>query len=615
MKKVIIKEVTIKGFKSIAELTYKFEETGINLIKGHNGAGKTTLLDAIYWGLYGSSLKEGTSVLTWPEYGGKGYLGCLVAISLTVEKQVIEGKKKSVELNNYLFIRTHKYKGEVLGSRVPNDFLIYLDDGESLTPVESRLKKSRDEFAIEILGVTKNVFLNSILMGQRMDRFISAKPDAKREILDELFGLDYLDLAHGVASGYAQEQVAKTNSLVDKVESLESRDRTLVFDIEKIKRAKEKWEEEQKEELGDIKKEVEEIEAVIKKRTQEVSERGGKIIPTRSRLQEQLDLLIGKKTQNKVTENNSEISNTIRKEDSLLDKLNPICPVCKTARKVKPEEREEIEKTLVEIRAKKSDLITQREALEKEQKEDSERYNSLKLELEETQKELNSIKFIESEIEMNRGKISTLQAFLDKKKNQGPPPVFDTFEKEEEIKDIRKSIEEIKEEYKREKEVWESYNFWVKTGFASNGLKNYMFNSLLATLNKYVEKYATYFDFSIEFSMNLDKARKTFVTRVTKRGVEVDYRELSGGEKARMDIALSFAIHQMLSSTSVKFNLLFMDEFFEGLEESGLYAAFELMRDKAKENSIFIVSHSNALDMFQVNTIQVTNQGGLSIYE
>ena len=47
-----LKNVTIKNFKAIADMTLEFQE-GINLLIGDNGAGKTSVLDALSIGLGG----------------------------------------------------------------------------------------------------------------------------------------------------------------------------------------------------------------------------------------------------------------------------------------------------------------------------------------------------------------------------------------------------------------------------------------------------------------------------------------------------------------------------------------------------------------------------------
>lgn len=47
-----LKNVTIRNFKAIADLTLEFQE-GVNLLIGDNGAGKTSVLDALSVGLGG----------------------------------------------------------------------------------------------------------------------------------------------------------------------------------------------------------------------------------------------------------------------------------------------------------------------------------------------------------------------------------------------------------------------------------------------------------------------------------------------------------------------------------------------------------------------------------
>ena len=114
----------------------------------------------------------------------------------------------------------------------------------------------------------------------------------------------------------------------------------------------------------------------------------------------------------------------------------------------------------------------------------------------------------------------------------------------------------------------EKVTWWLTKGFGSGGIKAFVFNAMLSKLNAYVEKYASRLGVYVKFSVNLTKASKPFTTTCYKDGNEIDYKELSGGEKQRIDVALAFAMHDLIGHTA-KTNLLIMDEFMENLDASG----------------------------------------------
>ena len=96
----------IDGYKSIQEMEFDFEQPGINLIKGMNGVGKTSVFEAMFWCLYGESLKKllSDSVATKLEYRPEGYKGTRVRNLFKVNGSIYEvvrhfqfkGKTKSL---------------------------------------------------------------------------------------------------------------------------------------------------------------------------------------------------------------------------------------------------------------------------------------------------------------------------------------------------------------------------------------------------------------------------------------------------------------------------------------------------------------------------------------
>jgi DNA repair exonuclease SbcCD ATPase subunit len=142
-----------------------------------------------------------------------------------------------------------------------------------------------------------------------------------------------------------------------------------------------------------------------------------------------------------------------------------------------------------------------------------------------------------------------------------------------------------------EKVLW-----WINKGFSASGLKAFVFNAMLTQLNLYVERYAERLGVRVKFSVDLSKASRPFVTTCYKNEVEVEYGELSGGEKQRVDVALAFAMHDLVSHTALV-NILIMDEVFEGLDGDGVETVYDLIRLKAGDGkAVYIVSHSNLLD-------------------
>jgi len=177
-------------------------------------------------------------------------------------------------------------------------------------------------------------------------------------------------------------------------------------------------------------------------------------------------------------------------------------------------------------------------------------------------------------------------------------------------KQLSKMISQLKREHGL-------LTWWTVKALGATGLKAYVFKAMLGQLNNFTRKYGQRLGVSIEFSIDITKASKPFQT-VCSIGdkKDKDYREFSGGQKQRLDIVLVFAMHDLISQTAAM-NILIMDEVFEGLDEEGEAAVFDLIRMKADEGrQVYVISHSQVLDSLYSSSIQVTqDKDGSTIIE
>lgn len=201
---------------------------------------------------------------------------------------------------------------------------------------------------------------------------------------------------------------------------------------------------------------------------------------------------------------------------------------------------------------------------------------------------------------------------------------FDSTKYQNELKELNSNLEDSMKEFLKLQESTtlkvkelERVEWWVKKGFGTEGIKSFVFSTMLEQLNSYVEKYAQRLGVSVRFSIDLTKATKPFTTTCLNiDGVETDFNDLSGGEKQRVDIALAFTMHDLIGHTA-NTNLLVMDEFFEGLDAGGLASALDLVRVKAETGkTVYIISHHSVIDTLNTKTINVyKNEQGQTYIE
>ena len=127
---------------------------------------------------------------------------------------------------------------------------------------------------------------------------------------------------------------------------------------------------------------------------------------------------------------------------------------------------------------------------------------------------------------------------------------------------------------------------------------------MLTMLNTKMAFYAARLGFRVEFSVDMSKASKPFTTKIYSGDIVRDYEDLSGGQKQRIDVCIAFAMNDV-SNMDSDISLIGMDEVTKELDAEGLEIFFELLRLKAKDKSVYLISHLPTLDAMNCRIINV----------
>jgi DNA repair exonuclease SbcCD ATPase subunit len=105
---------------------------------------------------------------------------------------------------------------------------------------------------------------------------------------------------------------------------------------------------------------------------------------------------------------------------------------------------------------------------------------------------------------------------------------------------------------------------------------------------------------------------------ITDMGRDLDFDNLSRGERGRLILSLSWAFRDVWESLYSHINLLFVDELIDnGLDTNGVEASIKIMKRMARERgkSVWLVSHREELISRVNNTMKVIKESGFTIYE
>jgi HPt (histidine-containing phosphotransfer) domain-containing protein len=103
--------------------------------------------------------------------------------------------------------------------------------------------------------------------------------------------------------------------------------------------------------------------------------------------------------------------------------------------------------------------------------------------------------------------------------------------------------------------------------------------------------------------------------KISHFGTEMDYDQMSTGQKARINIALSFAFRDVLQDRFGKINLCILDEFLDtGLSTVGVTQAVQMIKKIAQDDklSMFVISHKDEVVNSFSNVLEVELSNGFS---
>jgi DNA repair exonuclease SbcCD ATPase subunit len=104
---------------------------------------------------------------------------------------------------------------------------------------------------------------------------------------------------------------------------------------------------------------------------------------------------------------------------------------------------------------------------------------------------------------------------------------------------------------------------------------------------------------------------------IEELGRELDFDNLSRGERNRLILSMSWAFRDVFESLYQPINVLFIDEMIDsGLDTQGVENSLALLKHMSRERhkSIWLVSHRDELSGRVENILKVIKEGGFTSY-
>ena len=581
-----IKELTVKNFMSVGNQTQAvdFSKTSLTLVLGENldqggddsgsrnGTGKTTIVNALSFALFGNALTNIKKDNLINKINNKNML-----VTLSFEKDGV----------NYRVERGRK----------PTLMRFFVDDQEQETAetddAQGDMRETQKDLD-DLLGMSHDMFKHIVALNTYTEPFLSMRANDQRVIIEQLLGITLLS----EKADTLKELIKETKDLVTQESA----------DIEAAKRSNDK-----------IQQSVDSLitrqSAWNSQHDQELEKMGRAIVELES---VDIDAELAKHAELKAYDEKSAKLKSLNKERATLDSAtaqaersvtkyerelallaNKTCHACEqelhdhkhesmtaTAQGHLDEAKkyfDKVAKDLTKIR-KEIDAIGELTA------KPITYYDTL----EQALKHQNNLKTLENQLTIKVGETDPYQEQIDELRNTAMQEIsWDSVNELNLLKDHQEFLLKL----------LTSKDSFIRKKIIDQNLA-YLNNRLTYYLDKMGLPHTVLF-------------QNDLTVVITQLGQDLDFDNLSRGERNRLIISLSFAFRDVWESLYQQINLLFVDELIDnGLDASGVEGALGILKKMSRERkkNIFLISHKDELIGRVNNVLRVIKENGYTSY-
>lgn len=579
---ITLKNITLRNFLSIGAVTQavNFDSKELTLILGENldlggdgarnGTGKTTLIQGLCYVLFGTPINNIRKDNLINRTNGKGMMVTLEFNANGIDYKIERGRKPNV-----------------LKFYVNNDLQEMQDDAQG----ENKETQIHIEKAI---GMSHDMFKHIVALNTYSEPFLALKANEQRNVIEQLLGITLLSEKADVIRNLIKETKDNIQLEEFKNKAIEEANKRIIEQIDSLKRRQKLWDTKYQEEIQSLDNEISELS--------------------------QVDI-------EKELEGHTELAayNQRKKDHADLDKN-----IIRTSADLEKEKKAlaKLEKELITLRdhkcyacgqefhdEKHTSVVTTKETTLQETNTTIEELTQLLVDLNQAKEEIGPIGkqpklFYDTEKEAyeHRSKLDSLVQRKISKENETNPYI-------EQIADMENqalqtiSFDKINE-YTR---LGEHQKFLLdlltsKDSFVRKKIIDQNLSYLNARLTHYLDKIGL--PHQVVFQNDLS-------VEITELGRDLDFDNLSRGERNRLILGLSFAFRDVWESLYHPINTLFIDELIDsGLDVLGVENSMAILKDmsRRRNKSIWLVSHREELAGRVPNVLKVVKENGFTSY-
>jgi len=537
-----------------------------------NGTGKTTIINGLSYAIYGQALTNIKRDNLINKINGKGML-----VTVTFEKNGIE---------------YHIERG-----RKPNllKFSVNGEEQETLDQDESQGDSRETQKAIEdVFEMGHEMFKHLVALNTYTEPFLSQKAAEQRSIIEQLLGITQLS----EKAEALKEQIKATKDAITsentKIETIKASNERIQQSIESLTRKQKLWNDTKEKNVETILKSIDRLSHIDI--DQEIISQRALVEWTKNKKErDNLLSLIARQTA------------TVDKEQKTLDKLTKElssladhkCHSCgqdlhdekhNAMVATKSKQVEESQASLNEHHAELSDFNEALSLLGDATDCPKVVYENL----EEALNHKNTIDSLNKDLELKQAEENPYDEQIEELKNTALQEID-----WEHVNDLTKVKDHQEFLYKL---------LTNKDSFVRKRIIDQNLAFLNQRLTYYLDKIGL--PHIVEFQNDLS-------VTITQLGQDLDFDNLSRGERNRLILSLSWAFRDVWENLYRPINLLFIDELVDsGMDASGVESSIAVLKRMTRERqkNVFLISHKDEL-MNRVNhVLKVIKENGFTSY-
>jgi DNA repair exonuclease SbcCD ATPase subunit len=538
-----------------------------------NGTGKTTIVNALSYAMYGQALTNIKKENLINKTNGKAML-------VTVE----------FEKNNIKYRIERGRKPNVLKLFVNDQELKSADKEEDDSQGDSRETQRSIE---QMLEMSHTMFKHLVALNTYTEPFLSMKAAEQREVIEQLLGITQLSEKAEVLKDLIKSIKEQITQETFKIESIKTANENVQKSIDSLHLKSNAWDSKHELELESLGRAIVNLESVdieaelsahaALKVWDEENIRIRNLNKQRATLESAIAQ--AQKTRDKY----------VREVDSLGNKT---CPACD--QELHDHKHEEMTATAVQ-HLTESQIYFDKVA------------SDLKKVLEDIgtgELPHRPTTFYDTEAEAlgHKNNLASLERSLDSKVVESNP--------------YREQIEELKNTAIQEIS-WDNVNSLTKLKDHQEFLHKLLTNKDSFIRKKIIDQNLTYLNKRLTYYIDkLGLPHKVIFqndlsVEITQLGQDLDFDNLSRGERNRLILSMSFAFRDVWEGLYQSINLLFIDELVDaGMDAAGVESALAVLKKMARERNknIYLISHKDELVGRVNNVLRVIKENGFTSY-